>query len=163
MKNRSEMNKLKVYVVVISICAIVVFGVIAGLGIRNTKIEYININPHEEKKPIFEVTVCISANYSFERDEWFERVDFTLLIGANYNFSEKALYMDFSALYTPFTYDQNITITINFVSIEIIKENYFIELEGYAFFGTLLRFTINEQLLNCTIQPLTFYKKVITR
>ena len=128
-------------------------GLIVGVSVYHNQTEefgYILIDPNEEEKAIF--TVYILGDHFTEGDDWINQTSFNLLMFPKYNFSEKALYIDVSA------FVQNRNITISFVSIEIIEENYFIKTLMFDCFGTYLLCKINEQSLNYTIQPLMFYK-----
>ena len=133
-------------------------GLIVGVSVNLNKTEefgYILIDPNEEEKVIFQI--IIGGNSSLNPAYFLQA--YYALPSPEYNFTEKVLHI---GLFTYKTDSGEIipdpNITVNYISIEILAENYFIEIEEFDFFGTQLTIRIEQQLLNCTIQPLTFYK-----
>jgi len=149
--------KDKIFVILIIVTFI---GLTVGISIDINKTEqfgYIIIDPNKEEQPIF--VVCILASSFTSNDSWITKTDFGLSVAAEYNFSEKALFIEL------FSYETatgeiipHPNITAHYIDVEIIKENYFLKIKLFEHFGTHLSIRVCQKLLNYTIQPLTFYK-----
>lgn len=133
-------------------------GLIVGVSVNLNQTEefgYVLIDPNEEENSVYQILI---GGYTTMNLSYFIQALYTLP-SPEYTFSERALHIGL------FTYESvtgkiipHPNITVNSISIQIINENYFIELKGFNFFGTKVTFKLNQRLLNCTIQPITFYK-----